>query len=180
MKLSAFPANFPRRRHQSCFHSKTAKAYFSCQGQTEMSNSRSNIVFFFKLFTKIVIWRGITTIYAMLSKMFLKRSSFAINIDPVAICDITYHCSISPPRNLGAWPATDDVAPMEQFRYIWISVFYVQCEPVSRLSVFEIIVQATFNYSEAENGDHCKCGTRLLQLAKSHTKLLDAKTLYGD
>ena len=69
---------------------------------------------------------------------------------------------------------------MQQFRYIWISVFYVQCEPVSRLSVFEIIVQATFNYSEAENGDHCKCGTRLLQLAKSHTKLLDAKTLYGD
>ena len=69
---------------------------------------------------------------------------------------------------------------MQQFRYIWISVFYVQCEPVSRLSVFEIIVQATFNYSEAENGDHCKCGTRFLQMAKSHTKLLDAKTLYGD
>ena len=78
MKLSAFPANFPRRRHQSCFHSKTAKAYFSCQGQMEMSNSRSNIVLLQTLHENRNLERDYNNV-AMLSKMFKD----AINCDPV-------------------------------------------------------------------------------------------------
>ena len=108
MKLSAFPANFPRRRHQSCFHSKTAKAYFSCQGQMEMSNSRSNIVFFFKLFTKIVIWRGITTMSQCCQKS-LKMQLIAIQFCDQfwSSCNIWHYLSLlhlatKKPRNLAS------------------------------------------------------------------------------